>query len=285
MNRTKSTAQKNLPVSSYILISVVGFVVSLFCIYYYLNHIQGNVSEGVSQKIFYLILILFGIAASALIFGAMHSFGELSGQKMDTKFKFAGPVVGVILVVAGGFYLPKSATQQTFSVRVMDEQKTPVTEGKVTLYFSNYTREQAIDKNGTAVFADIDEDDLSGRLKVDVTSDGYARLLVDTAVNGFAPLQIIVKQNRKVRVSGQVTDADDMPIKEVEVMVDGTRFFGRSVSNGTYSITLTGYTPGEEITLITSHKEYKDKTKPLKITRQEMLNVDFVLQPLQSSQR
>ena len=285
MNRTKSSAQKQLPVSTYIIISVVGFIVSLFCVYYYLNYIQGSVSERVSQKVFYLILILFGIATSALIFGAMNSFGELSGQKLDTKFRFAGPVVGVILIVTGGFYLPKSAAQQTFAGRVVDERKTPVTEGRVTLYFSRHTREQAIDKNGTAVFADINEDDLSGKLKVDVASDGYTRLVIDTAVNGLAPLQVMLVQNRKVRVSGQVTNADDMPIKEVEIMVDGTRFFGRSVSNGTYSITLTGYTPGEEITLVTSHKDYKDKIRPLKITRQEMLNVDFVLQPLQSSQR
>ncbi len=283
MNRTKPSAQKNLPVSTYIIISVVGFVVSLFCIYYYLNHIQGSVSEGVSQKMFYLILILFGIATSALIFGAMNSFGELSGHKMDTKFKFAGPVVGVILIVAGGFYLPKTASKQTLAIRVVDERKTPVTEGKVTLYFLHHTREQAIDKNGTAVFADIDEDDLSGKLKVDVSSDGYARLVVDTSLNGFAPLQLTLVQNRKVRVSGQVTTADDMPIKDVEIMVDGTRFFGRSVSNGTYSFTLAGYTPGEEITLVTSHKDYKDKIRPLKLTRQEMLNVDFVLQPLPSS--
>lgn len=50
MNRSKPSAKKDLPVSTYIIISIVGFIVALFCIYYYLNHIQGSVSEKVSQK-------------------------------------------------------------------------------------------------------------------------------------------------------------------------------------------------------------------------------------------
>lgn len=215
----------------------------------------------------------------------MNSFGELSGQKLDTKFQFAGPVVGVILVVLGGFYLPQAAPPQTLSIRVADERRTPVTDGKVTLYFLNHTREQAIDKNGMAVFSDINDEDLAGKLKVDISADGYARLTVDTLLNSDKPLQLTLVQNRRVRVSGQVTTADDNPIKNVTVMVDGTRFFGKTVSNGTYSFTLTDYAAGEEITLVTSHEEYKDKTRPLKLTRQEMANVDFVLQPLQSSQR
>ena len=61
MNR-KNTVAKQLPASTYIIISVTGFLISLFCVYYYLHNIQGSVSEAVSQKVFYLILVVFGIA-------------------------------------------------------------------------------------------------------------------------------------------------------------------------------------------------------------------------------
>ncbi|MDQ6609115.1 MAG: carboxypeptidase-like regulatory domain-containing protein [Bacteroidota bacterium] len=281
MNRTNPSAKNTLPVSTYIIISVIGFLISMFCVYYYLHYIQGSVSEKVSQKIFYLILIVFGIAASALIFGAMNSYGVLSGEKLDTKFQFAGPVVGVILIVMGGFYLPKSATEQTIAIRVMNEQYRPVTNGKVVLYFSHHTREQVIDNMGSAVFSDINEDDIKEKLKIDIVSDGYSRLTFDTAINSFTPIQITLLQNRLVHVSGQVTDADDRPIKDVVIMVDGTRFYGRSVSNGTYSFSVVDYAAGDEITLVTSHKDYKDKIRPLKIEKQDMVNVDFVLQPLQ----
>lgn len=281
MNRKNKIPEPDrLPASTYIIISVIGFLISIFCTYYYLHYIQGSVSEKVSQKIFYLVLIVFGIAASALIFGAMNSYGVLSGEKLDTKFQFAGPVVGVILIVLGGFYLPKTATEQTIAVRLVNEHQVPVTKGKVTLYFAHHTRDEAINDKGTAIFSDINEDEVTGKIKIDVISDGYSRLTIDTLLQGFVPLQLTLTPSRVVHIAGQITDADDNPIKNVEIVADGTRFYGKSVSNGTYSISLTDYSPGDEVKLITSHKDYKDKERPLKISSQEMTNIDFVLQPL-----
>ena len=276
-------APKLLPVNTYIIISVVGFLLSLFCLYYYLHYIQGSVTEKQGQSVFYIVLIVFGIAASAMIFGVMNSYGAISGERMNTKFQFTGPAVGVILIVLGGFYLPQSAGAQTLSIRVMNEQGRPVTNGKVVLYFLHHTREQAIDGMGTAVFPDINEDDIKSKLKLDVTSDGFTQLTIDTLLTTFNPLQITLAQNHTVRISGQVTDADDRPIKDVQVMVDGDRFFGNTASNGTYTFTVTDYTPGDELTLVTSHAAYKDKTRAVKIDRQEMTNIDFVLQPLTTS--
>ncbi len=282
---TKAPAPKLLPVNTYIIISVIGFLLSLFCLYYYLHYIQGSVSEKQGQKVFYIVLIVFGIAASAMIFGVMNSYGAISGERMNTRFQFTGPAVGVILIVLGGFYLPQSAGAQTLSVRIMNEQGKPVTNGKVVLYFLHHTREQTIDNAGTTVFSDINEDDIESKLKLAITSDGYAPLTIDTLLTKFDPLQITLVQNHTVRISGQVTDADDRPIKDVEVMVDGDRFFGHTASNGTYTFTVTDFAPGDEITLVTSHAAYKDKTRPLKIDRQEMTNIDFVLQPLTTSSK
>lgn len=283
MNRKQTNAPKQLPASTYILISAAGFLLSLFCVYYYLRNIQGNVSEGVSQKVFYLILILFGIAASALVFGAMNSFGAISGQKMDTKFQFTGPVVGVLLVVLGGFYLPKTQGKQALSIRLVNDKQTPVKGGKVTIYFPRHTRDEDVNEKGTAVFSDINDDDVNGNVKIDVVSDGYARLTFDTVLKSFAPLQLTLTTAWTVHLSGQVTDADDRPIKDVEVVVDGSRFFARTVNNGTFSMRLSEFTIGDEITVVTSHKDYKDKSRVVKIDRAQKTDVDFVLQPLQTA--
>ena len=72
----------------------------------------------------------------------------------------------------------------------------------------------------------------------------------------------------------------DRPIKDVIVMVEGSRFSGTTVNNGTYSIRLSDYSVGEEILLVTSHKDYNDKAKKITIAAQQMNNIDFVLQPL-----
>jgi hypothetical protein len=65
------------------------------------------------------------------------------------------------------------------------------------------------------------------------------------------------------------------------IMVDGSRFFGRSITDGSYSFDITDYSIGDVIELVSSNKACKDKTKSLKIDRQDMSNTDFVLQRLQ----
>ena len=283
MYKTRIITQKPLSIATYITISAIGFLISFFCIYYYFNFIQGNVTEQTSQKAFYLVLIVFGISTSALIFGAMNSYGTLRGKKFDTEFQFAGPVVGVILVVLGGFYLPKTLTQQTLSIRVVNEKNIPVTNGKVILYFLHHTREEFINDKGLAIFSDINEDDLTGKIKLDIKSDGFSRLTFDTVLKSFSPVQISLSQMGMIHISGKVTNADEMPIVDVDILADGTRFYGETITDGTYSFDLFDYLIGDKVKLVTSRKDYKDKTMLLTIDKQDMTNVNFVLQSTKSN--
>ena len=93
-------------VSGYIVIASAGFLISIFLVYYYLQYSQGKVSDQVDQRIFYLILILFGISTTALVFGVMNSYAAIRGEKTGGKFILIASAVGVILIVFGGFYLP-----------------------------------------------------------------------------------------------------------------------------------------------------------------------------------
>lgn len=278
MNPPKTN--KTAPISVYILISAVGFLVSIFCVYYYLHSIQGNVTEQVGQQVFYLILILFGISASAIVFGVMNSVGTLRGEYSGTKYYLTGPAVGVVLVVAGGFWLPHSAGKGTLSIRVMNEKRLPVTGGKVVLYVSQYTREQMIDNTGLAVFSDINPEELHDKIKLDISSDGYTRQTLDTLLKNPGAIQITLTEAKRIHIAGRVTDPDEVPIPDVVIMVDGTRFSGKSITDGSYSIDMTDYSIGDVVELVSSNKAYKDKTKSLKIERQEMSNTDFVLQKL-----
>jgi len=269
-------------ITAYIIISIAGFLIAAGCIYYYVHYILGNVSEQVSQKIFYIILVVFGISASAMVFGAMNSYGVLKGEQFSTKFRLAGPVVGVVLVVVGGFYLPKGTNnKQSLSVRAINESQTPIAGGKITLYFAHYTRDGLFDDKGLAVFSDIGEDELAGPIKFDIICDGYSRRTFDTLLKTFATIQVMLPQTKMIHISGKVVTATEMPVAGVVIMADGTKFFGTSVTDGSYSFDITGYSVGNEINLVSSHKDYIDKTKVLKPDRQNMTGVDFVLQPLE----
>lgn len=264
----------------YIVVAIVGFIISLFTIYYYLNFIQGNVDEQVDQRIFYLILILFGIAASAVVFGVMNSYATLKGEKFSTRFKLAGPVVGVVLTVFGGFYLPHASAEKIITIRVFDKKKNPVTQGDVKIYLPNYIRTQSIDKMGQALFTGIPGNGIKRKITIEVISPGYATKKFDTVLNNAGTLELILPLTTVVFISGQVKRANETPISDVEINVDGTRYVAQSISNGNYTLRLEEYTLGDQITITSSHQGFEDKTRAITINAPEIKEVDFVLQPI-----
>ncbi len=272
--------KKHSPASAYVAIAIAGFIVSLFAVYYYLRFIQGNVADKVDQRVFYLILILFGISASAVVFGIMNSYAVIRGEKFDTKFKIAGPAVGVMLTVIGGFYLPHGAGEQNVTIRVFDHKKNPLIQGEVKIYLNDYIRNQSVDKMGQALFAGISSDILSQKIKIEVSSPGYTTRQFDTVLNRSGALELTLPLTTVVFISGTVKTAAEMPIRNVEINVDGTRYFTHSITDGTYSLRLDEYTLGDEITITTSHPDYEDKTMLLKIESPEIQKANFFLQPV-----
>jgi hypothetical protein len=265
---------------SYIIIAVVGFIVSLFTIYYYLNFIQGKVTDKVDQRMFYLVLILFGIAASAVVFGIMNSYAIVKGEKFSTRFKVAGPAVGVLLTVVGAFSLPHASAEKIITIRVFDKKKNPITQGDVKIYLPQYVRTQSIDKVGQALFTGIPDNSTRSKIKIEVSSPGYATKQYDTVLNNTGTLELTLPLTTVVFITGQVKRANETPISDVEINVDGTRYVAHSISNGRYTLRLDEYTLGDEITLTSSHSGFEDKTRAVKISAPEINEVDFVLQPI-----
>jgi hypothetical protein len=276
----ENTPAHRIPVSGYAIIAGIGFVVSILVVYYYLQFIQGKVSDEVDQRIFYLILILFGISASALVFGIMNTYAVLTGKEQNIQLKMAGPGVGVVLIVLGGFFLPHSSGERNITIRVFDWKKNPITQGDVKIYLSEYIRSQSIDKMGQALFSGIPEDMIKNKLKIEVSSPGYATKSFDTLLTGTKPLELILPLTSVVYISGKVKTAAEIPIKGVEINVDGTRYFTYSITDGSYNLRLEEYTLGDEISITTSHKNYEDKTFSLTISSPQIRNQDIFLNPV-----
>jgi uncharacterized membrane protein HdeD (DUF308 family) len=268
------------PTIGNIVPAIIALAAALFCIYYYLHAIQTNTSTQVSSQVFYLILILFGVCVSILIFSLTRSYAQLKGTHLGARYRFSGPVVGVILVVLGGFYLPKPASAKILSVMVVGKEHVPVGHGKVTLHFSNFSREVVADDNGQAVFPGVTTDDLANPIRFDVERDGYQRIVFDTLLKGPQPIEVTLSPINTIQVSGTVTDANDLPISDVEVMVESSRFSGRTISNGSFSFDIIDYSIGNEINLVTSHRNYRDKTTRIRIHSQKMKEISIVLAPL-----
>jgi F0F1-type ATP synthase membrane subunit c/vacuolar-type H+-ATPase subunit K len=99
MSINEPSSQKPVSVAAYLSISVVSLIAAIGIGYYYIHSMIHSSTEKMDDRVFYLVLVLFGMAASALIFGIMNSYATLKGIQANVTYKFTGPVVGVILTV------------------------------------------------------------------------------------------------------------------------------------------------------------------------------------------
>ena len=276
----KTAPPHRMPVSGYSVIAGIGFFVSFLLVYYYLQYIQGKVTDVVDQRIFYLILILFGISTSALVFGVMNTYAVLTGKQQNISLKMTGPGVGVILVVLGGLYLPHHSSVSNVTIRIFDWKNNPITQGDVKIYLKEYIRSQSVDNVGQALFTGIPADIVKNRMKIEVSSPGYATKYFDTLLVSSKPLELILPLTTVVFISGRVKTAAEVPIKGVEINVDGTRYYTKSITDGSYKLRLEEYTLGDEISLTTSHKDFEDKTVSVRINSPDIQNQDIFLNPV-----
>jgi hypothetical protein len=279
MTTGKSPTRRPVTVVTYLMISAVSLIAAIFIGYYYFHYMKQGGTEKMDDRVFYLVLVLFGMAASALIFGIMNSYATLKGIQSNVTYKFTGPVVGVILTVLGGFMLPKGSTDQFLSIRVFDQDKNPITRGNVTLSFPHYQRDASINEKGMVIFPDIPYDQLRNKIIINIVSDGYTSITVDTLLANFNPIDVTLNQSKIIRITGTVKDAADRPIRDVEVSVDGTPYFAKTINDGSFEIPIPDYHFGDRITLITSNPAYEDKAKQFEIESGEN-NIEFVLNPI-----
>ncbi len=280
MNTKYPQAQKTVSVTTYMLVSAVSLIAAAGIGYYYLNYMKKGGSEKMDDRIFYLVLVLFGMAASALIFGIMNSYATVKGIQADITYKLTGPIVGVVLTVLGGFMIPKGSSNQMLTIRIADQDKNAVAKGRVTLTFPHYQREASVNEKGMVVFPEIPFDQLRNSITINVVSDGYASITIDTLLANFEPVYIKLMQAKIIRLEGTVKDAADRPIRDVDVMVDGTPYATKTINDGSFQIPLPDYHFGDRITLITAHPAYEDKQKVFKIESGQIDNIEFVLNPL-----
>jgi hypothetical protein len=207
-------------------------------------------------------------------------------QKGLVKKVLSGPFVYVLLALACIvaillLYNKSSAepTERNVTVRVFDWKKAPVTQGEVKIYLNEYIRTQSLDKMGQALFTGIPVQMMKDKKKIEVSSPGYSMRTFDTVLNE-KPLELVLPLSAVVFIRGKVKTAAEVPIKGVEINVEGTRYYALSITDGSYVLRLEEYTLGDEITLTTSHPGYEDKTISLKIHSPEITNPDIFLNPI-----
>ncbi len=217
-NQKMTVSQKR-----WITVSAIAFFISLSASF--LLIVFGNrLSDfGITNKIYFLILIPLGFSSAAFLSGAMKSYASYTsdGKGLPGKLELTGPIVIFLLVVIGGFYIPKLMEEsQTFDLKVRilseDQETSQFDDGSMRLYLDDKTYTGNI-REGEVVFSTIPNEFQNKNVRIELLVEGYQLVSPEgiriSKDKRALDLQVKKKEAYKSTVvRGSVTDEKGYPI-------------------------------------------------------------------------
>jgi hypothetical protein len=137
-----------------IMAALFGVGLLLLLVYRGADLVQGS-ADG---KVFYIVLVFFGLSCAAFLFGVLRSYAALQHSQMGTTLKLGGPVVVLVLVVVGGFWLvPRPIETFDLTVRPLSTKAgtAVIVSGRIMIDFGTRRDTVDLDARGEANFKSI----------------------------------------------------------------------------------------------------------------------------------
>ena len=148
--------EQGLSAAGYALAALIGLLVAVGLLLFYVYQVPKMVQSGVQNQVFYILLLPWGLACAAFLFGTMRSIAKFTHKRLGGALELGGPVVLFCLVVAGGFKLVPSAPEAfDLTVRAHSTSQPIIKQGKITIDLDNTRRTEEIASNGEANFKGI----------------------------------------------------------------------------------------------------------------------------------
>jgi hypothetical protein len=253
MNKKESQHQPLSPLR-YAVVSFIAFVIGTVLLLFFILKADDLIAQGISEKVFYVLLLPLGLSASAFLFGAMRSYAHYKGKQLGGILELGGPVVLFIIVVAGGFKLVPDTSSFSLTVYVHGSQGRQDmalrNEGKVIIDLGNDRRIKDIGSQGEVHFSGIPARFRNQQVSVTIDAQGFE--VVDSnklyRLNS-SPLYVAVKRDDSLsRVSGIVRDEEYLPLKDVTIRIGSVKTTTNEDGYFTLTIPLEQQKPQQTLT-------------------------------------
>ncbi len=239
---------KRLTGYRWVIISFIGFIVSLVALFLILSLVTSDALGKFSGILFYIVLIPFGLVAAGFLFGALKSYAKASGKNIHGTLELGGPVVIFVLLVYGGIYFQNNFEEaDTFSLHVYfygDANKAKkLTGGEVRFITNGSPITKTIDNEGQ-VSISYPTNIRGKQINIDPNIEGYQKNQIAATIpeNGDILEVILTEQSYATNIYGYVYDGQGQVPKGpltlewagINVPID---------ANGKYNLTLP-YPPG-----------------------------------------
>ena len=210
------------------------------------------VEFGLTGKLYYVILLPMGLAASGFLFGVRSLLCHATeASNLAACLRFGGPIVAFAMVVIGGFVLVPNLTTFPFTVYVHGEagpQEIVLrNSGRVVMDLGGDRRSEPIGENGQAFFPAIPGTFRGQNVHIGMESADFEPVNFSQELPlGGASLYVAVKR-KSGRISGFVQDSDGNPVIGAVVRVAG--FSTTTDASGHFDFTIPGNRLKEELDL------------------------------------
>jgi len=197
---------------------------------------------GLTGHVYYLVLVLMGLAAAGFLFGVLPSSATYEGTVLGGTLKLSGAIVGAAMVVVGAyFFVPKTSTfPLTVYVHGKGGPQDTVLRntGRVVLVLGPEPRSESIGENGQAYFPAVPADFRGQEVQAWVESDAYES--VDPSakhrLDSTSLYLVIQRKILRYKLGGTVSDPAGNPLAGVQVMLPEYHVEGQTNDQGRFDL-------------------------------------------------
>lgn len=228
-------------IPQYALISLGTFLCCLLVLILLIVNADKLTGLGLTEHVYYVVLVIMGSAAAVLLFGALLSTATYEGTVFGGTLKLGGPIVCVALVVVGYYFVPKTSTfPLTVYVHGEGGPQDIVlrNSGRVMLELGPEPRTEPIGENGQAYFPAIPANFRGQEVPAWVESDTYESVdpRVKRRLDGTTLYLVVQKKILHYKLGGTVSDPDGNPLSDVRVMLPQYHVEGQTNDQGRFEL-------------------------------------------------
>ena len=219
------------------------------------------VRMGLVGYLWYVLLVLVGLAAAVFLFSLFKSYARYSGKVLNGSLEIGGPGVLMVLIILLGFRLvPAPIAKFDFTVFLHGEagRQSLILRGRpafLLLDFGADRRREALGDKGEVRFVGIPADQLGRRVPVALEADGYELVESNAQVKLDTEAVYVAVRPKSLKLSGEVFNAAGRPLPGAQVAL--ASHAAKTDADGRFSMELPSNLPDAERTLTITADGYQ----------------------------
>ena len=172
---------------------------------------------GLVGHLWYILLLVMGLAAAICLFALFKSYAQYSGKVMNGNLMLGGPAVVMLIVILLGFgVVPKPSAKFNLTVFLQDQagQGTLVLRNRGTLFLDidAERRQEAVGNKGEVRFMGIPADQRGKKLPAFLDVDGYELEAASVDVPQDSEVIYVKVRAKPKQLNGGVFNVNGQPL-------------------------------------------------------------------------